>query len=296
MSSTKERNSNIEILRIIAMFLIVQSHFAVHGFMSTVDGDLSSVNNALNRFLITAITTGNIGNALFMIITGYFLSQSRTFKLQRFLKVAIQVLTYSLLIYLVSTIFFNQSSFSIGGILKAVTPLTHGTYWYFTSYILVYIFHPFLNTLIDNLNQRKLGILILLMMITWGFIPATFLLDFERSGFLVFCMFYFVGAYLRRYYTVNDGVIYGTKKLFANKSVNVSLVMAIMAWASLSIMTAYFTPFYRIVYMASPFVVIMAVALFVFFLNRTWIKKFGALNTIAGCMGGGYILCPTTRV
>ena len=85
------RNSNIELLRILAMLLIVQSHFSVHGYMEMVNGNLCSIGNGLNRFLLTAITTGNIGNGLFMLITGYFLSQSTSFRIRRFFRVVIQV-------------------------------------------------------------------------------------------------------------------------------------------------------------------------------------------------------------
>lgn len=84
----KVRSSNIELLRIVAMFMIVTYHIVVH----CVDVQLTSSDPSgvaaygffdhpvfYKRILIlnTIMTFGIVGNAIFILILGYFLA-SRT--------------------------------------------------------------------------------------------------------------------------------------------------------------------------------------------------------------------------
>ena len=64
----KDRDSNFELLRILAMFLIVLSHLSQHGLWFAPD-TAPSFNFLLSRFSL-----GWLGNLLFMLISGYFMS------------------------------------------------------------------------------------------------------------------------------------------------------------------------------------------------------------------------------
>ena len=71
-----ERSSNFELLRIICMVLIVAHHFACHSdFSSTI----SSLNNAVIKTLIIG---GRLGVNVYVLISGYFLINSK-FKINR---------------------------------------------------------------------------------------------------------------------------------------------------------------------------------------------------------------------
>ena len=288
--NNKERNSSVELLRIIAMFLIVQSHFAVHGYMALLDGSLSAVDNSFNRFLITAMTTGNIGNGLFMLITGYFMSTSKEFKKSRLVRIFIQVLLYSLLCYVVYTCVFGDYVFNLKDIFVAITPLSHDTYWYFSSYVLILLFYPFINILTNELNQKKLGLLICLMSVVWGIIPSVTGRRFQGSSFLVFCNFYLIGAYIKKYYVKGLGFIsYDNISLFNKKNIQILTYVSIILWFVLALITAYFTPFYRIVYMGSPLVFLLSIFLFLLFINNN-INYSRIINVTAGCVAGVYLL------
>ena len=65
----KERNSNFELLRIIAMLMIVFHHFSVHGGFNYELTDIS-----FNRLWLYFISMGGkIGVDIFVLISGYFL-------------------------------------------------------------------------------------------------------------------------------------------------------------------------------------------------------------------------------
>lgn len=286
------RLSNIEILRIVAMFLILQSHFACHGYFQITEGHLGNVDSVINEVILRAMVTGYVGNALFMIITGYFLLSGDKINKIKLLTIVVQVMTYSFLCY-IAFIMYKHDQLSIKELVEALTPLTHNTYWFFTAYVLVYIFHPFLNRLLIHLGQRELGTLIFTMIITWGIIPSLFNLRFASSEFLQFVIFYFIGAYIRLYY-VNGRFV------FTNFSYEVDttrlfkiLLGCLFIWVCVAIITSLTPPYisirvFRLYNMGSPLTILLSITIFLLFLN-TRIKAIKIINTIAGCMGGVYL-------
>ena len=89
---TKIRKSNFELLRIISMLMILSHHFAVHGVLNSLAK--TQVNNIYKQgSLINKLFTcflmpgGEIGVALFFMLTGYFLFKKQTTSI---LKVSVQ--------------------------------------------------------------------------------------------------------------------------------------------------------------------------------------------------------------
>ena len=119
MRLSKKRNSNIELLRIIAMFLIVLSHYAVHSGVNS-----ASLPIGFNRFLLEASGLGGIGVILFVLITGYYcINKKNPFRLKRMLSMIFQVLFYSLALYLLFCI-LGAEKLTVTGLLKNALPIT----------------------------------------------------------------------------------------------------------------------------------------------------------------------------
>ena len=96
----KVRNSNIEILRIISMLMIVVSHWTVHNGVSN-----QTIEMSFNRLLLEWTMLGNIGVIIYVMITGYFLGKSeKPFSIKKILRIWLQVLFYSLTIYVLLVI------------------------------------------------------------------------------------------------------------------------------------------------------------------------------------------------
>ena len=91
------RNSSIELLRIIAMIMIVFCHFATHGGFS-FDINYVSIPRLWWNFIEMG---GNLGVDLFVLISGYFLvaSNGKLFNLKRVIRFWGQVFVYSVVIY-----------------------------------------------------------------------------------------------------------------------------------------------------------------------------------------------------
>lgn len=80
-SSDKRRNSSIELLCIIAMFIIITHHFCVHGIFNVLGNTYSmTVNNLSFQFVFSQLLMwiGYIGNAIFILITGYYMINKKS--------------------------------------------------------------------------------------------------------------------------------------------------------------------------------------------------------------------------
>ena len=69
----KERNSNIELLRIFAMLMIIADHIFIHGVNGQLNTKLFNTPYIYKKLLIlvTIAPLGIIGNVIFMIISGF---------------------------------------------------------------------------------------------------------------------------------------------------------------------------------------------------------------------------------
>lgn len=93
-----KRQSNFELLRIIAMLMIVASHLACHGVQHVLDENIayaaydsgSLANKIFTSFLNPA---GTVGVALFFMITGFFLCKKEKGSIK---KVTLEAAFYSL--------------------------------------------------------------------------------------------------------------------------------------------------------------------------------------------------------
>ncbi len=94
----KPRQSNIELLRIIAMLLIVFHHFAVHGNFYFSNEEKISVN----QFWLRCIAIGGrVAVDTYVLNSGYFLINSKSVKINKVLKMLFQMYTYAFLDFFV---------------------------------------------------------------------------------------------------------------------------------------------------------------------------------------------------
>ena len=77
MHDFEKRSSNIELLRIVAMLIILVHHFCVHGILKVLDVSPFSltVDNLTWQLVFVQLVGwgGNMCNGVFIVITGYFM-------------------------------------------------------------------------------------------------------------------------------------------------------------------------------------------------------------------------------
>lgn len=191
------RLSNIELLRIISMILIICLHFGSH-CLEIVDFDFTTIG--CFHWIVRSFAINSVN--LYILISAYFLCRS-SFKLNKLISLIAEVWFYSVVIY-TCMITTNQAEFSFKSALAALLPILSGSYWFASSYVLMYLLAPFINKCLDNITQKQHLTLMAILLVSFSVIP-NFLFFFQwinwgsSCGIVWMLVLYVVGAYLRKY-------------------------------------------------------------------------------------------------
>lgn len=279
-----QRKSNIELLRIFAIFAIIIHHFSTHGIFlyhqpnTTI---LELINNFITGFFIYS---GNFGVDIFILITGYFMINSE-FKLKHIVKIYFYLLFYSLL--------FLILAFAIGShevpekyFYRSIFPLIQNNYWFISNYIYLYFLTPFLNKFLKSLNKKEAFCLLTVLGTAFYIIPI-FSKELIISGQLgCFIYIYCLGAFIR---------LNTFKNLCDNKLLKRLTIYSILFISFYKL--SYIIPFDEIEQLKSSnyneinsiFSLITAIYCFNFF-NSLKIKYNKYINSIASSVLGIYLI------
>lgn len=189
-----KRKSNIEVLRIISMFLIVAHHFSVHGGFKLLQSTVS-----INRIWVQLLQMGGkIGVDIFVIISGYFLIQSSKNKLSKVLKLWVQLLFYSLIIYLIFVI-AGDATLSIKELIKNIFPVIFTKWWFASTYFILYLLTPYLNKLLISFSKNDYQNFLILLTVLWCIIPTFTTNLFQSNPLIWFVYLYALAGYIRLY-------------------------------------------------------------------------------------------------
>ena len=149
------RNSNIELLRIIAIVLITFNHIYGKGVdKATVISGFETSNAIISIFYSMG---GKFGCNLFLIISAWFLAE-KNINWRAALSIWIQTVFYTFVLDIISVGFF-QADFSTEDLLSVFLPLTVGTYWYSTAYVVMILAGPVIRNLLNKYTKLKAGLL-----------------------------------------------------------------------------------------------------------------------------------------
>ncbi|MBO5954994.1 MAG: acyltransferase [Clostridia bacterium] len=261
-----ERHSNFELLRIICMVLIVAHHFSCHAdYVSTI----SSINSVVIKTLIVG---GRLGVNVYVLISGYFLINSK-FNIKKIVKIVVQVLFYSLLIYFI-LLASGQIKFSLETLFKMVFPILTSQYWFITCYVLMLILSPFINVCLKNCTQNQHLTLIFILLFVQILMPLFFYTNLMLNvGW--FITLYIISAYFRLY----------PHKIFNNNKIMVPI--ALITFLAMIVFNVFFNkPVYDIKNITC---FICSITLFCSFKNFN-IKSNKLINYIASLTLGVYLI------
>lgn len=183
------RNSNIELLRILCIISVIFHHSFVHSNIYT-----SNSFNFISFYLIQYL--GMISNNIFILITGYYMI-GKNIKLKSIIKLILESLFYSYLIMILYVIFVGKQDIKM--IITSIMPIMSNSQWFITAYIMLYITIPFINILIDNISKKQYVYLILILVTIFSILPTINILKIYFSNYIWFIFLYLVGAYIKKY-------------------------------------------------------------------------------------------------
>lgn len=192
----KQRDAGTEVLRIIAMLMIIISHLAVHG---GIKYDALSVNSAF----ISMMRLGDIGVDIFILITGYYSIHSAP-RLKKGIMLIVETVFYSVMMFLLSCAVSAQE-FSFRHLGYSLIPfISDMGNWFIVTYIILYTLIPFINGGLRSLGRRAFFGSLLLIFLVGTVIPDAYATigkfqDYGISRLVWFVFMYALGAYIRIY-------------------------------------------------------------------------------------------------
>lgn len=198
MAARKERQSNIELLRILAMCMIIGLHYLDKGeVLPSVFGELSSTGYV--AWLLEALCFASVN--VFFLISGYFAAKS-TFSFRKLWNLWLQIFMYSFGIGAVATIVSGEA-FDIYKLMGYVFPVVTNHYWFATVYVLLYLISPVLKAGFAQLDQKTakimIVILLLVLSVSKSVLPMQLAIDGNGYDLAWMLCVYVTGMYIQKY-------------------------------------------------------------------------------------------------
>jgi len=243
VAEKKNRQANFELVRIIAMLMVITLHYIVKGNMSQSLSVNGSGENHL-WWLIEGFC--NVAVNVYVLISGYFMIDAK-WKVSKLVRLICQVLFYSILtgivIYLlvehIQPQFLMQAiekadvtySFGLSVWLYIFLPIEYEHYWFATAYVIMYMLSPILAIAVKNLPQKQLGTIIIALLCFFS-IPKSinpYLIPTDNYGydFGWFICLFLIAGYIRMY----DIKLLDSKK----KAIVLYILSVLINWAVASV-------------------------------------------------------------
>ncbi|MDR1734102.1 MAG: acyltransferase [Oscillospiraceae bacterium] len=282
------RNSNPELLRILAMLLIVLYHSLLEEPYTLAVTAPSELRGSAVAMLIAF---GRPANNVFLLLAGYYGVQT-PFRPHRLWNLAGQTWFYAAALAVLSAA-ANRALPGFSDLLQLLSPLSQNRWWFITIYMGLMLFSPWLNRFLCSLEEGSLRRLCLLSFALFCLLPSVLLAVYGRitnplgASYLTwFFALYCIGAYFRRFPPKGKA--------------SVQLRLA-LAWSAVLLLTTVLSVNFfggvmdRLWYMHQPEYLpafLSALHWVLYFIGR---KPFTSriINTVSGCTFGVYLLHTT---
>ena len=192
-----KRSSNFELLRILAMLMIVASHATQHS--GSGDWALISGKFSLNVFATYLFGTyGQTGVILFVIISSWFLCTSNSIHKNKAVRLYLQTMISSVAIFF----FVKLGGFEPVGVkefVKAILTPVYGGYWFIRTYLLFYLIVPFLQKAVQSADEKTHKKLLIILTILLPVLRFFFFVEGEFGNVGDFVYIFVAVSYLKKH-------------------------------------------------------------------------------------------------
>ncbi len=293
-----KRNSNVELLKIIAILLIIISHIIPYNYknfgLEYIDIRLATSNITFIIFQFIRYL-GQIGNILFVISSSWFLVEKNKINIKKIFIIILNCFSISMICLFIIILFGYELSPKL--ILKQFFPITFANNWFIGCYIMLYLFSPIINIIINNLSENKMKIIAY-------FLSAFNVLQFFKQNnyiynyLLGFISIYFIIAYLKKYRIDNLNNI---KKNVTTLILNICLLLifiVVLNLLGLKIGVLYNKMQY-FTNIKNPFVFLISLTIFNLFrnikMNSKFINHISSLTLLVYLIHDNYLIRELVR-
>ena len=221
----KERESGIELYKVIAIFLIVLSHVIqtltepnyVLGIGEGTFINIATATTDLDVLLLALFRIcGALGNNMFFICSAWFLVNSKKMSLKKVIRMILDVWIINMIVFWGLHAIGIQ--FQVSDTVRTFFPTTFANNWYITCYLLFYLIHPFLNRMLEQLNISEHFALTSFLFMIYFIIPVLPLEEinlFFANELVIFLATYVIVSFIKIYKNewtenlkLNEGILF----------------------------------------------------------------------------------------
>ena len=205
-----------------------------------------------------------------------FLVSKQSISVRKIVNLIVEVAEWGFIGY-IFMLLFGIKLFDIKEMIKVMFPVITGGRWFVKAYIIYFLFVPFINKSIINMNKeshKKLLIIMFFLFCIWpSFIPIPPVIDDYGYGFIHFIFIYTVISYIKLHVTSlpNKNICLISYLIFSLLTVGSRFLNLCMSWAYNHL-----------------FVVCSAVSLFLYFVQLDIKSKY--TNILSSCSFGVFLI------
>lgn len=200
MAQRQQRNYGIDLLRMIAMFMVAVLHVLGQG--GVIAHAYAGTSQYTIAWFLELAAFGAVN--LYALISGYVGVNSK-FRASNLAVLWLQVFFYSfgiaVLFMLIKPELRNDTN-----LLEYAFPVITSKYWYFSAYVVLFLFMPLLNAGVNALEKKPLRRVVIAMFLVFSIVGSisreemydAFVLVAGYSG-LWLMILYVIGGYIRKY-------------------------------------------------------------------------------------------------
>ena len=196
----KNRNSSVELLRIIAMAIIALCHSVPYygDYKSIAFIKLGVATTSISTFLFNVFFyMGQIGNILFVVCSSYFLLDKKVSRKQKIINMILDVFVISVIFIVMSLIL--RLKVPTAEYIENIFSITYRKNWFVGCYIMFYMVHPYLNIIIRNIKKEQLLRLNVVLIIIYCVLQLVFKGKYYFTDLVGFIVIYFIVAFMKNY-------------------------------------------------------------------------------------------------
>lgn len=198
LRSAPERNYGIDLLKIVAMLFVCILHVCNYGGISSKSLTENFPDNHKLIIFLQALTYCAVD--VYAMVSGY-LGYNKKFKLSRPVMIWLELVFYTVLGTLLTTIFFKDQ-LPENAWFKSLMPIMNKEYWYVSAYIGMVVLMPLLNVIIQKARTKTIGFVLGGVLVLYCALPT--FLDVSAFGLgsgystLWLCVMYIAGGFFAK--------------------------------------------------------------------------------------------------
>ena len=271
--NTNTRNYSLDLLRLLATFMVVVLHVQLFGGLLREPQTLTLSflpTIFLESFCIVAVNC-------FVLITGFFMIH-KAVNWHKLVSLLLEIAVISWMIFVIGTVCGLRAP--LKELVQHIFPTLSGCHWFISSYVIVYVLSPWLNKLILSLTKKEglyLAVLLFILFSVWGSNPKISTISVQKGYSVMWLAYiYFLGSIIR---------LFGPTRLPWAGCIYIILSLVTILYAM--ILCKYTHSIWWAMNYNAPFVLLASIALFYKFYSLdslSWTNKIIKFLT-PGCFG-----------